>query len=85
VFLSGGQDYITATQHLNAINQKQGPKPWKIGFSYGRALQDEALQAWQGKQQNVEAGQKAFLHRAKCVSAAAVGKYTQAMERELAA
>ena len=49
VFLSGGQDHLVATMHLNAINQLDGPKPWKLGFSYGRALQDEALQAWHGK------------------------------------
>jgi len=85
VFLSGGQDHLTATLHLNAINQLGGPKPWKLSFSYGRALQDEALQAWQGKPQNLEIGQKAFAHRAECVSAAALGKYTKAMESELAA
>jgi len=85
VFLSGGQDHVSATLHLNAINQLAGPKPWKISFSYGRALQDEALQAWVGKQQNMQAGQKAFAHRARCVSAAALGKYTNAMESELAA
>ena len=85
VFLSGGQDHVSATLHLNAINQLAGPKPGKISFSYGRALQDEALQAWLGKPQNVQAGQKAFAHRARCVGAAALGKYTNAMEGELAA
>jgi fructose-bisphosphate aldolase class I len=84
VFLSGGQDHLTATAHLNALNQLDGPKPWKLGFSYGRALQDEALQAWQGKHDNVQAGQRVFYHRAKCVSAAALGTYTKAMEGELA-
>jgi fructose-bisphosphate aldolase class I len=84
VFLSGGQDHLTATMHLNAINQLAGPKPWKLGFSYGRALQDEALQAWQGKHENLQAGQRVFYHRAKCVSAAALGTYTKAMEGELA-
>jgi fructose-bisphosphate aldolase class I len=49
VFLSGGQNYLVATEHLSAINQLEGPKPWKISFSYGRALQDEALKAWHGK------------------------------------
>jgi fructose-bisphosphate aldolase class I len=85
VFLSGGQDHLTATLHLNAINQLDGPKPWKLSFSYGRALQDEALQAWLGRDQNVQAGQKAFAHRARCVSAAALGKYTKSIEGELAA
>jgi fructose-bisphosphate aldolase class I len=84
VFLSGGQDHLTATAHLNAINQLDGPKPWKLGFSYGRALQDEALQAWHGKQENLQAGQRVFAHRAKCVSAAALGTYTKTMEGELA-
>jgi fructose-bisphosphate aldolase class I len=85
VFLSGGQDHVTATRHLNAINRLHGPKPWKLGFSYGRSLQDEALQAWCGKEENIPAAHHAFSHRAKCVSAAALGKYTQVMERELAA
>lgn len=76
VFLSGGQDSITATKHLNAINKIQGPKPWKLSFSYGRALQDEALKAWGGKDENYKAGQEAFYHRAKCNSAATLGKYT---------
>ena len=67
VFLSGGQDHLIATMHLNAINQLDGPKPWKLGFSYGRALQDEALQAWHGKHDNVQTGQRVFSHRATCV------------------
>jgi fructose-bisphosphate aldolase, class I len=84
VFLSGGQDHLVATMHLHAINQLTGPKPWKLGFSYGRALQDEALQAWHGKPDNVQTGQRVFAHRAKCVSAAALGTYNKAMEGELA-
>jgi fructose-bisphosphate aldolase, class I len=84
VFLSGGQDHLVATAHLNAINRLDGPKPWKLGFSYGRALQDEALHAWHGKHDNVQTGQRVFAHRAKCVSAAALGTYTKAMEGELA-
>jgi fructose-bisphosphate aldolase class I len=84
VFLSGGQDHLVATMHLNAINQLTGPKPWTLGFSYGRALQDEALHAWHGKHDNVQTGQRVFAHRAKCVSAAALGTYTKAMEGELA-
>jgi fructose-bisphosphate aldolase, class I len=83
VFLSGGQDHLLATMHLNAMNRLDGPKPWKLGFSFGRALQDEALQAWHGKQDNVQTGQRVFAHRAKCVSAAAVGTYTKAMEGPL--
>ncbi len=85
VFLSGGQDHVTATRHLNAINQLNESKPWKLSFSYGRALQDEALQAWLGKPQNRQAAQQAFARRAKCVSAAALGRYNESMEGELAA
>jgi len=80
VFLSGGQDQLAATEHLSAINQLEGPKPWKLSFSYGRALQDEALKAWRGTDQNLKAGQQAFYHRAKCDSAAALGLYGKAME-----
>jgi fructose-bisphosphate aldolase class I len=84
VFLSGGQDHLLATQHLAAINQLPGPKPWKLSFSYGRALQDEALEAWQGKSENVAAGQHAFHHRAQCDSAAVLGRYDSAMENQSA-
>jgi fructose-bisphosphate aldolase class I len=80
VFLSGGQDHLVATAHLCAINQLDAPSPWKLGFSYGRALQDEALKAWRGKKENLKAGQQAFSHRARCVSAAALGSYSAAME-----
>jgi fructose-bisphosphate aldolase, class I len=85
VFLSGGQNHLVATEHLNAINQLDSPKPWKVSFSYGRALQDEALKAWNGKKENLKAAQQAFYHRAKCASAAALGRYSAAMEGELAA
>lgn len=80
VFLSGGQDHLTATKNLNAINQSEGPKPWKLSFSYGRALQDEALTAWLGKNENLKAAQEAFYQRAKCDKAAALGKYSETME-----
>ena len=72
VFLSGGQDHLAATMHLSAINRAEGPKPWKLSYSYGRALQDEALNAWRGRQENLAAAQQAFNHRAKCDSGAAV-------------
>jgi fructose-bisphosphate aldolase class I len=72
------------TTHLSAINQLEGPKPWKLSFSYGRALQDEALKAWRGKNESLKAGQRAFHRRAKCDGAAALGKYTTAMEAEVA-
>jgi fructose-bisphosphate aldolase, class I len=84
VFLSGGQDHLRATMHLSEINELDGTKPWKLSFSFGRALQDEALKAWRGKPTNVSAAQRAFYHRAKCDSAAALGRYTPTMEKEAA-
>jgi fructose-bisphosphate aldolase class I len=81
VFLSGGQSDVLATTHLNAINKLDVSKPWRISFSYGRALQDAAMQAWHGEQQNLKAGQEAFSTRARSNSAAALGKYTGALER----
>ena len=80
VFLSGGQDALSATLHLNLINQGREVKPWILSFSYGRALQDEALMAWSGRQEAVAAAQRAFLHRARCQAAAAQGRYTAEME-----
>jgi fructose-bisphosphate aldolase class I len=80
VFLSGGQKDKLATAHLNAINRLSGPKPWKISFSYGRALQDSAMAAWQGRDENLKAGQQAFYRRARCNSAATRGEYTDQME-----
>ena len=85
VFLSGGQHHRTATAHLNAINQLEGPKPWKLTFSFGRALQDEALQAWNGKSENLHSAQQAFLRRAHLVSLAQKGSYDETMEQEAAA
>jgi fructose-bisphosphate aldolase class I len=85
VFLSGGQDHVTATTHLNPINSLCGPQPWSLSFSFGRALQDEALRVWHGEPKNVQIAQKAFFHRARCVSAAALGTYDKSIESELAA
>ena len=84
VFLSGGQSDEDATAHLNAMNAK-GPHPWPISFSYGRALQAPAIKAWGGKPENVEAGQRAYYHRAKMNSAARTGTYAPAMEQEAVA
>jgi len=85
VFLSGGQSDRMATAHLNAINRLPGPKPWKISFSYGRALQDPALEAWHGRDENVKAAQEALSHRARCNGAASLGRYTDDMEASSAA
>src|ERR1700690_4231849 len=63
-FLSGGQTDQEATAHLNAIN-KMGPLPWRVTFSYGRALQAAPQRAWSGKSENVAAAQRAFGHRAQ--------------------
>ena len=79
VFLSGGQSPELATDHLNMMNTL-GQNPWPLSFSYGRALQDAALKTWGGKAANVASAQKAYLHRVKCVSAAATGKYSKQME-----
>ena len=80
VFLSGGQSDVLATEHLHAMNA-MGPMPWKLSFSYGRALQEAALKAWAGKEANVAAGQKAFHHRSKCNSAACAGTYSAQVEK----
>jgi fructose-bisphosphate aldolase class I len=80
VFLSGGQKDKLATAHLNALSRLPGPKPWKLSFSYGRALQDEAMAAWHGREENLKAGQRAFLRRARCNGAATRGEYADAME-----
>jgi fructose-bisphosphate aldolase class I len=80
VFLSGGQKDKLATEHLNAINRLPGPKPWKLSFSYGRALQDAALEAWHGRDENVKAGQQAFYRRARFNGAATRGEYIDQME-----
>ena len=78
-FLSGGQSEEEATAHLSAMNA-QYDNPWKLTFSYGRALQAAALQAWLGKSGNVAAGQKAFAHRARMNGLAAKGEYVPSLE-----
>jgi fructose-bisphosphate aldolase, class I len=84
VFLSGGQSDRLATAHLDAINRLPGSKPWKISFSYGRALQDPALEAWCGRDENLAAGQRALAHRVRCNGAASLGTYTDEMEASTA-
>jgi fructose-bisphosphate aldolase, class I len=80
VFLSGGQNAPLATAHLNATNRLPDAKPWKLSFSYGRALQDPALEAWHGRNENLSAGQQAFYRRARFNGAASLGRYTEEME-----
>lgn len=74
-FLSGGQSEEEASLNLNAINRVPLPKPWKLSFSFGRALQASALAAWAGKPENLKASQEAFVKRAKINSLAAKGEY----------
>jgi fructose-bisphosphate aldolase class I len=76
MFLSGGQSEVDATAHLNIMNAEYGPNPWKLSFSYGRALQESALKAWKGETANEPAGQAAFLNRAKLNAQACAGTYS---------
>lgn len=73
VFLSGGQTPNQATENLYEINLIPG-SPWQLSYSYGRALQDEALTSWAGKDENIKLAQDAFLARCKKVSLARQGK-----------
>ncbi|MEO6750827.1 MAG: class I fructose-bisphosphate aldolase [Opitutus sp.] len=79
VFLSGGQTDLAATERLNAICQVSGA-PWTLSFSFGRALQDEAMKKWRGSPSNSPAAQGALLHRARCNALAVLGKYSNAAE-----
>ncbi len=78
-FLSGGQSPAEATQHLSLMNA-EGPLPWTLTFSYGRALQENALSAWGGNSAGYSAGQQALFVRAKLNGLAAVGTYRGSME-----
>ena len=82
-FLSGGQSDEEATAHLDAMN-RIGDLPWKLTFSYGRALQHAPQTVWKGKIENVAAAQRAFSHRAKMNSLAAVGQWKADMEKKAA-
>jgi fructose-bisphosphate aldolase class I len=81
VFLSGGQDEVHATAHLNAMNAIERTPPWALAFSYARALQATAMRTWHGQARNVPAAQEALAHRARCNSAAREARYTPEMER----
>jgi fructose-bisphosphate aldolase class I len=82
-FLSGGQSDEEATAHLDAMN-KIGNLPWKLTFSYGRALQAAPQKAWAGKAANVTAAQAAFTHRAKMNGLAALGRWSSDQEKKAA-
>jgi fructose-bisphosphate aldolase class I len=79
-FLSGGQSSESATAHLDAMN-KFGALPWRMTFSYGRALQTTPLKVWSGRPENIAAAQRAFTHRAHMNSLASLGKWEGALER----
>jgi len=80
VFLSGGQSSEAATAHLNAMHATYKDLPWPLSFSYGRALQDDALMTWAGKAENVKAATKILLHREKMNSLACLGEYSEDLE-----
>jgi fructose-bisphosphate aldolase, class I len=82
-FLSGGQSDEEATAHLNAMN-RLGPLPWRLTFSYGRALQAAPQKAWSGKAENVAAGQRAFTHRAHMNGLASKGEWASELEKKAA-
>ena len=82
-FLSGGQSDEEATAHLDAIN-RVGGLPWKVTFSYGRALQAAPQKAWSGKLDNVAAAQRAFAHRARMNGLAALGQWQSELEKKAA-
>ena len=78
-FLSGGQTELEATAHLNEMN-KIGELPWKLSFSYGRALQQSALKAWSGKSENLFIAQDELSHRAEMNKLAALGQWDIKLE-----
>lgn len=79
VFLSGGQNDVLATEHLNAICRLDRA-PWQLSFSFGRALQDAALKTWRGSASAIHSAQQALFHRAQCNSGARTGRYSEQME-----
>jgi fructose-bisphosphate aldolase class I len=82
-FLSGGQSDEEATAHLDAMN-RVGNLPWKLTFSYGRALQHAPQTAWSGRPENVAAAQRAFAHRARMNGLASMGQWKSDLERKAA-
>jgi fructose-bisphosphate aldolase class I len=82
-FLSGGQSDEEATAHLDAMN-RIGGLPWRLTFSYGRALQAAPQRAWSGKSENVVVAQRAFSHRARMNALAALGQWKQDLEMKAA-
>jgi fructose-bisphosphate aldolase, class I len=82
-FLSGGQSDEEATAHLNAMNRTSG-LPWRLTFSYGRALQAAPQKAWSGRPENLAAGERAFTHRARMNALASKGEWETGLEKKAA-
>src|ERR1700726_3681340 len=82
-FLSGGQSDEEATAHLDAMN-RLGGLPWRLTFSYGRALQAAPQKAWSGRGENVAAAQRAFSHRARMNALASKGEWETGLEKKAA-
>jgi fructose-bisphosphate aldolase class I len=81
-FLSGGQPAELASARLSAMNVRfKSRLPWALAFSFARAIQQPALEIWQGKEAHVLAAQQALLHRARCNRAARRGEYGDVIER----
>jgi fructose-bisphosphate aldolase class I len=81
-FLSGGQSAELASIRLNAMNVRfKSRLPWALAFSFARAIQQPALEIWQGKEANVLAAQQALYYRASCNRDARRGEYNATMER----
>jgi fructose-bisphosphate aldolase class I len=81
-FLSGGQSAELASARLNVMNLRfRSQRPWALAFSFARAIQQPALEIWQGNEANVKTAQQALLHRARCNRSARRGEYTAAMEK----
>jgi fructose-bisphosphate aldolase, class I len=80
-FLSGGQSALLASARLNAMNIRfKSRRPWALSFSFGRALQQPALEIWRGEEAHLLAAQKALFHRVRCNQAARRGNYDTTME-----
>jgi len=83
VFLSGGQSGELASARLNAMNVRYKSRlPWELSFSFGRAIQEPALEIWHGDQANVIMAQEALYHRAMCDRAAHRGEYNATVEAD---
>ena len=83
VFLSGGQSNEKATLHLNEMNKLFKDLPWKLSYSYGRALQQPAISSWKGEENNIKISQDALFKRSKLNSSATSGIYSQKDEQQV--